>query len=54
MRRLVTLALLLAFSPIVTNHVAGGESPGPKAVASLAKQHIDNEATGDEFSRRHP
>lgn len=54
MRRVVVLVLFLALAPLGTIHGTYGENPGSKSAAGLARQHVENEATGDEFSRRHP
>ena len=54
MRRLLAIVLLFAFSPLGASVGAVGQSPGRKSGTVLAERHIDNEATGDEFARRHP
>lgn len=54
MRRILAIVLLFAFAPLGTIHGTCGEVFGSKSAAGFARQHIENEATGDEFSRRHP
>ena len=47
MRRILVLVLLFALAPLGTIDGTYGENPGSKSAAGLARQHIENEATGD-------